>query len=207
MHFTPTMLACATALITFGSGCGPTTPMAPPSAPAPSAAPVAATEITATFEQPSGAIRVRLAAKEAPRLTMSFILLAESGYFNGRAWSDFSPVVRQTGDSAPLYTLPREFSPKLLFDIGGRLCASNTTEDSSARAKPNRIFITVKEQDRWNLVYSVFGIVTEGLDIARNLRDGETISAVRIEGDTTALRTRFAREIPEWSTLIEAARR
>ncbi|MEY5032695.1 MAG: hypothetical protein RL354_1726, partial [Planctomycetota bacterium] len=27
------------------------------------------------------------------------------------------------------------------------------------------------------------------------------------EGDTTALRTRFAREIPEWSTLIEAARR
>lgn len=207
MHSTPTLLSCATALLALCTGCGPATPPAPSPAPAPTAAPVAATEITATFEQPSGAIRVRLAAKEAPRLTMSFILLAESGYFNGRTWTDFSPVVRQTGDSVPLYTLPREFSPRLLFDSGGRLCASNTTEDSSARAKPNRVFITVKEQDRWNLVYSVFGVVTEGLDIARNMRDGETISAVRIEGDTTALRTRFAREIPEWRALIEAARR
>lgn len=169
------------------------------------ASPAEAADVFATFEQDSGPIRVRLAVKEAPRLSMSFVLLAEAGYFNGRAWTDFSPVVRQTGDSAPIYTLPREFSPRLLFDAGGRLCASNTTEDASARAKPNRIFLTVKEQDRWNLVYSVFGVVTEGLETARNLRDGETIRAVRIEGDTAPLRARFAREIPEWTAAIRTA--
>ncbi len=197
--------ACLVSLLLV-AGCS-REPHAPadPAPPATTAINVPAADLTATFEQDSGPIRIRLAAKEAPRLSMSFILLAEAGYFDGRAWSDFSPVVRQTGDSSPIYTLPREFSPRLLFDEGGRLCASNTTEDSSARAKPNRIFLTVKPQDRWNLVYSVFGVVTEGLDTARNLRDGESIRAVRIEGDTAPLRARFAREIPEWTAAIRAA--
>jgi cyclophilin family peptidyl-prolyl cis-trans isomerase len=214
MRHVTSKLTCTSVLLALCLGCdgaARTPSQAGPAAAAtdspPLPPPSATADISATFEQASGSIRIRLAAKEAPRLTMSFILLAESGYFTGRTWTDFSPVVRQTGDSTPIYTLPREFSPKLLFDAGGRLCASNTTEDASARAKPNRIFITVKEQDRWNLVYSVFGVVTDGLDVARNMRDGEPITAVRIEGDTAALRTRFAREIPEWSAQIETARK
>lgn len=191
---------------------GSTAPSTPPdptpavSTPAAATPPVASAspEIFATFVQSSGSIRVRLATKEAPRLSMSFINLAERGYFNGRPWTDFSPVVRQTGDSAPLYTLPREFSPKLLLDVGGRLCASNTSEDHTARAKPNRIFLTVKEQDRWNLVYCVFGTVTDGLELARTMRDGEVIESVRIDGDASALRARFAKELVEWNAAIDA---
>lgn len=178
---------------------------ATPDATATPAAPAEDPIVYATFVHAGGPVRVRLATREAPRLSMSFILLAEADYFDGRPWTDFSPVVRQTGDSAPVYTVPREFSPKLLFDLGGRLCASNTTEDQTARAKPNRIFITVKGQDRWNLVYSVFGVVEQGLDRMRDMRDGEPIQDVVIEGDTTALRARFASQIPEWKAAIDAA--
>ena len=200
------------AATTTTAATGSTAPSTPPgptpavSTPAVSTPPVASAspEIFATFVQSSGSIRVRLATKEAPRLSMSFINLAERGYFNGRPWTDFSPVVRQTGDSAPLYTLPREFSPKLLLDVGGRLCASNTSEDHTARAKPNRIFLTVKEQDRWNLVYCVFGTVTDGLELARTMRDGEVIESVRIDGDASALRARFAKELVEWNAAIDA---
>ena len=81
---------------------------APTQAPVPPAASAASTDIHAIFTQKSGTIRVRLATAEAPRLCMGFILLAERGYFNGRRWQDFSPVVRQLGDSPPIFTVPRE---------------------------------------------------------------------------------------------------
>jgi peptidyl-prolyl cis-trans isomerase B (cyclophilin B) len=135
---------------------------------------------------------------------MAFILLAERGYFKGRRWTDFSPVVRQLGDSPPVFSVPREFSPKLLFDKGGLLCASNTSEGNDARAKPNRIFLTVKEQDRWNLKYVVFGTIETGLPVAQSLSDGETMSEITIEGDTAALRKRYAKDIAEWTKAIDA---
>lgn len=178
---------------------------APTQAPVPPAAAAASTDIHAILTQKSGTIRVRLATAEAPRLCMGFILLAERGYFNGRRWQDFSPVVRQLGDSPPIFTVPREFSPKLLFDKGGLLCASNTSDDSKARAKPNRIFLTVKEQDRWNLQYVVFGTIDSGLQVAQALADGEPVDRIAIEGDTAALRARYAKEIPEWTKAIDAA--
>ena len=181
-------------------------PAAPPAPTEPVAStPAAPAALFAVFIQKSGVIRVRLAAAEAPRLCMGFILLAERGYFNNRRWHDFSPVVRQLGESPPVFSVPREFSPKLLFDKGGLLCASNTSDDSKARAKPNRIFLTVKEQDRWNLQYVVFGTIEGGLDVAQSLNDGEPVESVAIEGDASALRARYAKDIPEWSKAIDAA--
>ena len=180
-------------------------PVAPPVANPPIAKPPASSgPVYATFRQNAGDIRVRLATAEAPRTSLAFIVLAERGYFNGRPWTDYSPVVRQTGETIPVFTVPREFSPKLLHDVGGNLCVSNTSEATDARAKPNRIFLTVKPQDRWNLVYAVFGRIESGLEIATGMRDGEKINSVVIEGDTTALRARFAKEVAEWNKAIDA---
>lgn len=187
------------------SGGDATPASAAPAQEPPAKPPAPAATVHATFKQTSGAIKVRLATAEAPRLCMAFILLAERGYFTGRRWSDFSPVVRQLGDSPPLFSVAREFSPKLLFNEGGLLCASNTSEASDARAKPNRIFLTVKEQDRWNLQYVVFGKIEAGLPVAQSLSDGETVSEIVIEGDTAALRARFAKDIAEWSKAIDSA--
>jgi peptidyl-prolyl cis-trans isomerase B (cyclophilin B) len=184
--------------------CDRTTPPAPPME-AKTTAPAARPEVFARFEQRSGVIRVRLATELAPRTCMSFINLAERGYFNGRAWDEFSTVVRQAGETYSMYTLPHEFTPKLLFDRPGLLCVSNTTNDANARAKPTRIFITVKAQDRWNLVYAPFGQVVEGLEVAQSLTAGEAIDRIAIEGDTAALRARHARELAEWNRAIDKA--
>jgi cyclophilin family peptidyl-prolyl cis-trans isomerase len=165
--------------------------------------------LVAVFEQPSGEFRVDLATRETPRLCANFVNLCERGYYDGRAWGDFSTVVRQTGagsiDAEPAYTLPREFAPKLLFDVGGNLCMSNTSEDASARARSTRIFVTVKPQDRWNLVYPVFGRISKGLDVAQKLSPGETITRVRIEGDTAPIKAAYAAEIAQWNKAIDAA--
>ncbi len=167
--------------------------------------PAASGEIYAVFKQVSGVIRVKLETKAAPRICLSFITLVEHGYFKGREWTDFSPVVRQLGESRVIFTTPREFSPKLFFNVGGRLCASNTTDDNTARAKPTRIFFTVKEQDRWNLVYSVFATVTEGLDVSLRLQEGEKLDGIEIIGDASALRTKYATELAAWNAELDAA--
>lgn len=168
-------------------------------------APAASGEIYAVFKQVSGVIRVKLETKAAPRICLSFITLVEHGYFKGREWTDFSPVVRQLGESRVIFTTPREFSPKLFFNVGGRLCASNTTDDNTARAKPTRIFFTVKEQDRWNLVYSVFATVTEGLDVSLRLQEGEKLDGIEIIGDASALRAKYATELAAWNAELDAA--
>ena len=62
-----------------------------------------------------------LATTEAPRLCANFVNLVQRRYYEGMQWNEFSAVVRQIGDTdvgrEPTYTLPREFSPKLFFDV------------------------------------------------------------------------------------------
>ena len=187
-------------------------PAAAPTAPAekpsekPAAAPASA-PIFALFECESGSFRVELATKQTPRLCAHFINLVNRGYFDGQAWADFSRVVRQTGinpSGDPAYTLPRELSKDLFFDKPGRICFSNNSEDvSTARAKPTRIFITVRPQDRWNLQYAAFGTIVEGLDVAFNLKEGEKIIRVKIEGDFAAHQARYAKQIAEWNAALD----
>jgi len=184
------------------------TPPAAQANPQPATPPTAvATPLLAVFECDSGTIRIELATKEAPRLCANFINLVNRGYYDGQPWADFSRVVRQTGINAagdPAYTLPREFGTNLFFDKPGRLCYSNNSDDvSTARSKPTRIFITVRPQDRWNLQYAVFGTIVEGLDVGMNLKDGEKIVRVTIEGDYAAHQARFAKQIAEWNAALD----
>lgn len=163
--------------------------------------------IHAIFECESGSFRVELATKQTPRLCANFINLANRGYYDGKPWTDFSRVVRQTGDNPggdPAYTLPRELAKDLLFDKPGRICYSNNSDDvSTARAKATRIFITVRPQDRWNLQYAVFGNIVEGLEVAFNLKEGEKIVRVKIEGDYAAHQARYAKQIAEWNAALD----
>lgn len=220
------LLVASLSIALLAIGCGSSSPSGGASAPAQQAetakpeAPAPATPkpetpkpetpaaaLFAVFECESGTIRAELATKEAPRLCANFINLANRGYFDGQAWTDFSRVVRQTGINPagdPAYSIAREFGTNLFFDKPGRLCFSNNSDDvSTARAKPTRIFITVRPQDRWNLQYAVFGTIVEGLDVAMNLKDGEKIIRVKIEGDYAAHQARFAKQIAEWNAALD----
>lgn len=185
---------------------------ADPAAPAAAATPSTRTDygpLSAVFELPWGSFRVTLATKECPRNCASFVNLVERGYYNDQIWGDFSPVVKQTGETSGRfnagYSLPREFSRRLLFDRGGLLCASNTSDDPDARVRPGRIFVTVKSQERWNLVYCVFGEVTDGMDVVRRMTEGDRIVRVRIEGDLAPMKAMYAKELAEWNAKLDAA--
>jgi cyclophilin family peptidyl-prolyl cis-trans isomerase len=180
----------------------------PAPAPPPPITPVAQQPIFVVFESMSGKIRIQLHTKEAPRICANFLNLIQRGYYTRKQWDDFSPVVRQLGERVDInaipYSLPREFAPKLLFDIGGRLCLANTTENDDARGHPYRIFLTVKPQERWNLEYVVFGTIVDGLDVATRMNTGEPVTSIVIEGDTQPLLTAQAKNIAQWNAALDA---
>lgn len=214
----PRLLALL-ALVAIGAaalpgGCDRPEPPAPATsaptataAPAIPTAPAASSELFAVFESMSGRIRVRLHAEQAPRTCANFINLVQRGYYVGRPWEDFSPVVRQVGPAASIvrlpYTLPREPSSKLLFDVGGRLAAANATTEPGSRVHPVRVFLTTKPQERWNLEYVVFGTVVDGLDVVQRLVVTEPVARVSIEGDPSALLATYATQLAEWNRLLD----
>lgn len=180
----------------------------PPTVPMVPTAPAVQQPLFVEFESMSGKIRIELHTKEAPRICANFINLIQRGYYTGKQWDDFSPVVRQLGEplgvQAIPYSLPREFAPKLLFDVGGRLCLANTTEEDNAKGHPFRIFLTVKEQERWNLEYVVFGTVSEGLEVAARMNTGEPVTSIKILGDPAPLLNAQAKNIAQWNALLDA---
>ena len=167
--------------------------------------------IYATFKSMSGEIRVKLHIAESPRTCANFINLARRGYYIRKPWEDFTPVVRQLGSPLPPnaipYSIPLEHSPKHMFDVGGRLCLANTSDDPGARGHPCRIFITVKPQERWNLNYVIFGTIDRGLEIAQRLTEGELIQEIRVESDREGEVDRFLkaheRNIAKWNAALD----
>ncbi len=172
-------------------------------------------EITGTIETESGTITFKLEPNKCPLLCANFCNLVRQGFFDGRQWRDFSRVIRQVGTDTVWYTLPREFDPSLFFDRGGQIAMSKDTDDTvSAKSHGTRFFVTVKNQERWNLDYPIFGHITSGMDLLLDMKHGppelterhETIKKITVEGDVDNLLATFAPEVAEWNKALETAK-
>lgn len=169
--------------------------------------------IKGSIETESGVIEFQLEPNKCPLLTANFCNLVRRGFYDGRKWRDFSRVIRQVGTDTVWYTLPREFDPSLFFDKGGQIAASKDIEDTAkAKADGTRFFITVKNQERWNLDYPIFGHVTSGLNLLIDMKRFppdpdrfEVIKKITVTGDVDALLETFAPEVAEWNKAIEFA--
>lgn len=183
----------------------PIAPAAPSASTTPAAAAVG--PLRARFETTQGPFVVELLAEGAPRTVASFCLLATRGFYDGQEWYGQSPVVRQIGRPRPEFTtgyeLPREFVPGTWFDRGGRLAASLTTDSDASLAHGSGIFLTIKPQDRWNLVYPIFGTVVEGQTSVDMLRDGDRLLSVLIEGDPAPLWATMPEEVAAWRAALD----
>ncbi len=158
--------------------------------------------LRAIVETNRGTFTIDLFEEETPRTVASFCLLADEGFYDGQEFYGRSVVVRQIGrpvpEFSPGWTLPREFAPGKWFDRGGRVAATLVTTNEDSPAHGSGFFITVKEQDRWNLVYPIFGDVLAGQDVVDSIGDGDTIRRIVIEGDPAPLWARFPDEVTRW---------
>ncbi|MCG9793804.1 peptidylprolyl isomerase [Flavobacterium algicola] len=158
--------------------------------------PVKTDGIFATIMTSKGNIVLELEYQKTPVTVANFIALAEGNhpfvkdeklkkkpFYDGlkfhRVINDF---MIQTGDpqgngsGSAGYAFKDEFLPELVFDKGGILAMAN----SGPKTNGSQFFITHKETPWLNQKHTIFGHVTEGMDVVNTIKQEDVITKVII---------------------------
>lgn len=135
----------------------------------------------AYIDTDAGMIQVELAVLDAPRTAANFIALAGKGFFNAspihRVVPDF--VVqdgdpRGDGDGGPGYTIRDEINQRP-YERGSVGMALDWADTGGSQ-----FFITHSPQPHLDGRYTVFGRVTDGMDVVDRLAKWSVIRSVRV---------------------------
>jgi peptidylprolyl isomerase len=124
----------------------------------------------ATITTPRGDIAIRLRPDLAPQTVNSFVFLSREGFYNGLTWHRVLPDFMAqggdpegTGGGSPGYTIPAEFTDKVLFDHPGVVAMARPGNDINGNG--SQFFITTAPAPSLNQQYTVFGEVVQGQEI------------------------------------------
>lgn len=139
---------------------------------------------TAIIETDKGTIRFELYEDNAPITSGNFIELAESGFYNGLNFHRVEPgfVIQGgcphgTGTGGSGKKIPLEVTPRLKHGEAGAVAMARSSDPNSASSQ---FYITLGPAAFLDMQYAVFGRVTEGMDVVRNIRVGDGMSSVQI---------------------------
>jgi len=140
-----------------------------------------------------GEFVIQLYPDKAPITVNNFVFLAREGYYDGTTFHRVLPdFMAQGGDPTgtgggdPGYEFQNEDSD-LTFDKEGMVAMANAGRDTNG----SQFFITFGPQEYLNGGYTIFGQVTEGMDVVLDIRlrdpqqnpdyRGDAIESVTIE--------------------------
>lgn len=140
----------------------------------------------ATVEmEKGGQFVIELYADKAPITVNSFVFLAREGYFNGitfhRVLEGFMAQGGDptgTGAGGPGYAFVNEDS-ELTFDKAGVVAMANSGRDTNG----SQFFITFDAADFLNGGYTIFGQVTEGMDVVNGITRRDPDASPVFPGD------------------------
>jgi cyclophilin family peptidyl-prolyl cis-trans isomerase len=135
----------------------------------------------ATMNTTEGAITLELFDKDAPKTVENFKKLARSGFYDGlsfhRVIKDFmiqGGCPQGTGTGGPGYTFEDEFNDHKI--ARGALAMANAGPNTNG----SQFFIVTANECPWlDGKHTVFGAVTDGLDVVDKLEAVETDAADR----------------------------
>jgi peptidyl-prolyl cis-trans isomerase B (cyclophilin B) len=154
---------------------------------------------TAVIKTDKGTIKVKFYEKDAPNTVASFIELAKSGFYDKTAFHRVIPgFVAQGGDpqskgmspdqvaqaaqagqlgtGGPGYNLKAEFNSQKHLE-GTVAMARSQSPDSAG----SQFYICLAPQPSLDGQYTVFGQVTEGMDVVKKLGVGSIVESITIE--------------------------
>jgi peptidyl-prolyl cis-trans isomerase B (cyclophilin B) len=148
---------------------------------------------TARFKTERGDIVAELFADKAPLTVENFVNLARSGFYDGTTFHRvIAGFMAQGGDptgtgrGGPGYQFGDEFHPSLRHDGPGVLSMANAGPGTNG----SQFFITYGATPHLDDRHSVFGRVTEGMDVLGSIRErdpgrdhdpGDRIDTIEIE--------------------------
>ena len=149
----------------------------------------------ATIETNRGTIVAELYDKEAPKTVENFEKLANSQFYDGvkfhRVIPDFvvqggdplsrdlPPGDRRIGTGGPGWTIKCETAGNPHKHEVGALSMAHAGKDTGG----SQFFVVLNEANTRHLngVHTVFGKVTSGLDVMKQIKQNDTITKVRVD--------------------------
>ncbi|MGH2401426.1 MAG: peptidylprolyl isomerase [Candidatus Limnocylindria bacterium] len=133
-----------------------------------------AKKYSARFKTEKGDIVVELYADRAPLTVENFINLARAGFYDGTTFHRVIPGFMAqggdptgTGTGGPGYQFGDEFHASLRHDAPGVLSMANAGPGTNG----SQFFITHGPTPHLDNKHTVFGRVTEGMDVVNALRE------------------------------------
>ena len=148
----------------------------------------------ATFETNRGTITAELYEQEAPGTVANFEKLANEGFYDGVKFHRVIPefVVqggdplsrdlpegdRRIGTGGPGYTIKCETKGNPRTHEAGALSMAHAGKDTGG----SQFFIVLSEPNTRHLngVHTVFGKVTQGMDVVRQIKPNDVMTKVRV---------------------------
>jgi len=143
---------------------------------------------TAVFDTSMGTFRIELFINEAPLTTANFMKLVNQGFYNGLKFHRvIAGFMIQGGDpngdgtGGPGYMIKDEFHEDLTHGSEGILSMANAGPNTGG----SRFFITLAPASWLDGKHSVFGKVTDGIEVVRAIGNVETSAMDRPVKDIT----------------------
>ena len=140
----------------------------------------------ATITTSKGDIVVELYAEQAPTAVNNFVVLSELGYYDGLALHPAGPPKAilggdpsETGQGGPGYEILGE---RTIPVVAGTLGYLRLPEQVNPEGMSNgsQFFLTMEDVPDISGVFSAFGQVIEGQDVAAQIAEGDTIEQIVI---------------------------
>ena len=142
---------------------------------------------TAVIETNKGTIKFVLNEDLAPITTANFIELAENKFYDGLKFHRVEPgfVIQGgcpygTGTGGSDKKIALEVSPNLKHGEAGAVAMARSSDPNSASSQ---FYITLAPTPFLDGNYAVFGRVTDGLDVVRQIRVGDVMNRLFIEAE------------------------
>ncbi|MDY6866165.1 MAG: peptidylprolyl isomerase [Halobacteriota archaeon] len=135
----------------------------------------------AIIETEKGEIVLELFEEDAPNTVANFVKLANDGFYNGIKFHRVIPnfviqggCPRGDGTGGPGYTIKCEINSRK--HKTGTLSMAHAGKDTGG----SQFFITHSPQPHLDGVHTVFGQVTEGMDVVNSIKQGDIMKTIRI---------------------------
>jgi peptidyl-prolyl cis-trans isomerase B (cyclophilin B) len=139
-------------------------------------------EYIATIETAKGNLVLELFAADVPVTVNNFVFLARDGYYDNTTFHRVIPdFMAQGGDptgtgrGGPGYKFADEFTKHT--HVTGALSMANAGPNTNG----SQFFITYAPQPHLNGHHSVFGQLKQGMDVLKNIVNGDIIERITIE--------------------------
>ncbi len=166
---------------------------------------LSASPLNATISTDKGNIKLQLEPEKSPITVASFVNLAERGFYDGVTFHRVEPgFVIQGGDpvgngtGGPGYRFKNEDSD-LTHNREGTLAMANAGRDTNG----SQFYITLSATPFLDGGYTVFGYVTEGMDVVKKIARNDKINKVVIEGDYKSLFEKEKANIDNWNAILD----